>query len=210
MVINIVLGHQKEEAIAAVAVFRTIEGLVIGFFAGFSSAASVLVGKDVGAGETKNAYNTAIRIVYLCQSTIVLVVVMLFTFHSPLLHLMNLSGLSFEYATGLIIIYGIACIIRLGNWTQNDTYRSAGDATYGTVLEIFFMYLMVLPCLLLANNVFKLPFFVVFAICYIDEPIRFVLMQIHMYSGKWIKPVTPEGRLGLEKFMQKRKSAKIK
>lgn len=206
MVINIVLGHQVEEAIAAVAVFRTIEGLIIGFFVGFSSAASVLVGKSVGAGETKQAYERAIRIVYLCQATILFAVILLFVFHSPLLHIMNLSGLSFEYATGLIIIYGIACIIRMGNWTQNDTYRSAGDAIYGTMLEIIFMYSLVLPALLLSNYVFHAPFLVVFAMCYIDEPIRYVLMQIHMYSGKWIKPVTPEGIAGLEEFKKSRLS----
>lgn len=200
MVINIVLGHQVEEAIAAVAVFRTIEGMVIGFFAGFSSAASVLVGKCVGSGETKDAYNRAIRIVYLCQTTIFAVVLILFAIHTPLLHVMSLSGLSFKYGTGCIIIYGIACIIRMGNWTQNDTYRSAGDATYGTVLEIIFMYTMVIPFVCISNYVFHAPFLLIFAFCYIDEPIRYVLMQIHMYSGKWIKPVTPEGKAGLEEF----------
>ena len=206
MVINIVLGHQVEEAIAAVAVFRTIEGMIIGFFVGFSSAASILVGKSVGAGETKQAYERAIRIVYLCQATILIAVIGLFIFHSPLLHVMHLSGLSFDFATGTIIIYGIACVIRMGNWTQNDTYRSAGDAIYGTMLEIIFMYSLVIPALLLTNFVLKAPFLVVFAMCYIDEPIRYILMQIHMYSGKWIKPVTPEGKLGLEKFLEERKA----
>ena len=36
-----------------------------------------------------------------------------------------------------------------------------------------------------------------FALCYIDEPIRYVMMQRHLYSGKWIRPVTQEGRDGL-------------
>lgn len=201
MLINIVLGHQVEEAIAAVAVFRTIEGMIIGFFVGFSSAASVLVGKAVGAGETEKAYQRAIRIVYLCQTTILIAVGILFLIHDPLLHAMNLNGLSYEYATGLLIIYGIACIIRMGNWTQNDTYRSAGDATFGTILEIVFMYAMVLPALFIANNIFHAPFLVVFAMCYVDEPIRYIMMQHHMYSGKWLKPVTEEGKLGLEKFL---------
>jgi len=205
MVINIVLGHQVEEAIAAVAVFRTIEGLIIGFFAGFSSAASVLVGKEVGAGNTFSAYRRAIRIVYFCQATIAAIVLILFGVHGPLLHAMNLRGLSFEYGTGLVIIYGFACIIRMGNWTQNDTYRSAGDATYGTLLEIIFMFAMVLPCLLVANYVLHAPFLVVFACCYVDEIIRYVLMQIHMYSGKWIKPVTPEGKAGLLEFQAYKK-----
>lgn len=200
MIINRILGHQEIEAIAAVAVFRTIEGLIIGFFAGFSSASSVLVGKGVGSGETKDAYERAIRIVYLCQFTILIVVLILFAIHTPLLHLMNLNGLSFKYGTGCIIIYGIACVIRMGNWTQNDTYRSAGDATYGTILEIIFMYAMVIPFVCISNDVFHAPFLLVFAFCYIDEPIRYILMQIHMYSAKWIKPVTPEGRAGLEEF----------
>ena len=204
MVINIVLGHQVEEAIAAVAVFRTLEGLVIGFFAGFSSAASVLVGKAVGAGETELAFRRAKRIVYFCQITIFAIVLILLAVNYPLLHAMSLSGLSYTYGRGLIIIYGIACIIRMGNWTQNDTYRSAGDAAYGTILEIVFMFAMVLPCLLVANNVFHAPFLVVFAMCYVDEPIRYVLMQVHMYSGKWIKPVTPEGVAGLEEFKKRR------
>jgi hypothetical protein len=66
------------------------------------------------------------------------------------------------------------------------------------------MFAMVLPCLLVANNVFHAPFLLVFAMCYVDEPIRYVLMQVHMYSGKWIKPVTPEGKTGLEAFKKKR------
>lgn len=70
MVINIVLGRQSEQAIAAIAVFRTLEGLVIGFFAGFSNAASVLVGKSVGAGELDAAYERAKRLVLLCGGCI--------------------------------------------------------------------------------------------------------------------------------------------
>ena len=91
------------------------------------------------------------------------------------------------------------------NWTMNDTYRAAGDATTGTVLEISFMYAMVLPCVFLSGVVFKAPYLLIFACCYIDEPIRFCLMQRHMYSGKWIRPVTPEGQAALEGFMARRK-----
>ena len=79
MAINMVLGRQSEEAIAAIAVFRTLEGVVIGFFSGFSSAASVLVGKCVGAGELDTAYERAKRLVMLCGG-IILLGVFLFNF----------------------------------------------------------------------------------------------------------------------------------
>ena len=202
MVINVVLGRQSENAIAATAVFRTLEGLMIGFFAGFSNAASVLVGQRVGAGELETAWQRAIRIVYLCQGIIAVTALLLFSVHTPLLHVMSLQGESFDICTGMLIIYGVASVIRMGNWTQNDTYRSAGDATYGTVLEILFMYLMVLPCVWISGMNTSAPFLLVFALCYCDEPVRYVLMQIHLWRGTWIRPVTPQGLDALLSFRE--------
>ncbi len=204
MVINVVLGRQPEEAIAAVAVFRTLEGLVIGFFAGFSNAASVLVGKEVGAGNIETAYQRAWRLVYLCQGFIGCVGLLLVLLHTPILTLMGMKGESFSIAFGFVCIYAAAALIRMGNWTQNDTYRAAGDATYGTVLEIVFMWALLIPCVWLTGMVFHLPVLIVFACCYIDEPIRYVFMQVHLFRGGWIKPVTPEGRAGLAAWKAQR------
>ena len=204
MVINMVLGRQSEQAIAAIAVFRTLEGLVIGFFSGFSNAASVLVGKCVGAGELDTAFERAKRLVYLCAACIFTICLILLAVSQPLLSAMSLSGESLRIGTGLLTIYCVAAVIRMCNWVQNDTYRSAGDAVTGTVLEITFMYLMLLPAVCLSGLVFKAPFLLVFACCYADEPIRFILMQIHMYSGKWIRPVTDAGRNALAEFKAKR------
>lgn len=208
MVINIVLGRQPEEAIAALAVFRTLEGLIIGFFAGFSNAASVLVGKEVGAGNIDTAYSRAWRLVYLCQGFIGLVALLLIGLHTPILRLMGMDGESFRIAFGLLCIYAAAALIRMGNWTQNDTFRAAGDATYGTVLEIVFMWVLLIPLVLLTGLVWHSPTLLVFTCCYIDEPVRYVLMQIHLFNGKWIKPVTPEGQSALRQWQPPRKKQK--
>ncbi len=210
MIINMVLGRQSEQAIAATAVFRTLEGLVIGFFSGFSSAASVLVGTCVGSGELETAYERAKRLVYLCGGFILCTCLAVLAVHVPLLRVMSLSGESFEICRGMLMIYCIAAVIRMMNWTQNDTYRSAGDATTGTVYEIVFMYLMVLPFVGMTGLWLKAPFLVIFACCYIDEPIRFVLMQRHMFSGKWIRPVTPEGLAAMDRFHAYRDSVRAK
>ena len=205
MVINITLGRQPEYVIAAVAVFRTLEGLVIGFFAGFSNAASVLVGKCVGAGELDTAYERAKRLIYLCSGVIFCVGLVIFALHRPILTAMSLSGDSYIAGTRMLAIYLFVSLIRMGNWIHNDTYRSAGDAVTGTVLEITFMYLMLLPAVLLAGFVFHAPYWVVFLCCYIDEPIRYFLMQRHFYSGKWIRPVTEQGKAALPEFMKRLK-----
>ena len=198
MVINIVLGRQPEEAIAALAVFRTIEGMVIGFFAGFSNASSVLVGTKVGAGKPDTAYGRAWRLVYLCQGFIAILGAVLVALHTPILNLLGMHGESFRLAFGMMVIYLAMGILRMGNWTQNDTFRAAGDATYGTVLEIVFMWLMLLPLVCVSGLVLKWPTLAVFALCYADEPIRYILMQVHLFRGKWIRPVTPEGQKALQ------------
>jgi len=200
MMINVVLGRQPEEAIAALAVFRTLEGLVIGFFAGFSNASSVLVGKEVGAGNLRTAYSRAWRLVYLCQGFIASVSLLLIALHTPILGVMGMEGESFRIAFGFICIYAAAAVVRMGNWTQNDTFRAAGDAVYGTALEIVFMWILVIPFVWFTGMVWHLKTLLVFACCYMDEPIRYILMQIHLFRGTWIKPVTPEGRAALEDF----------
>ena len=201
MIINVTLGRQPESVIAALAVFRTIEGLIIGFFAGFSNASSVLVGTCVGGGQLKTAYERAKRLIYLCSGIIFLVGLILFSVHGPLLHAMSLSGASYEAGTFFLGFFVIVAVIRMGNWIQNDTYRASGDAVYGTVLEIVFMYLMLIPCVLLAAFVLKLPYWAIFICCYVDEPIRYILMQRHFYSKKWIKPVTELGKAALKEIV---------
>ena len=201
MIINVTLGRQPESVIAALAVFRTIEGLIIGFFAGFSNAASVLVGTCVGGGELKTAYERGKRLIYLCSGIIFLVGLILFSVRGPLLHAMSLFGASYEAGTFFLGFFVIVAVIRMGNWIQNDTYRASGDAVYGTVLEIVFMYFMLIPCVLLAAFVWKLPYWAIFICCYVDEPIRYLLMQRHFYSKKWIKPVTEQGKAALKEII---------
>ena len=203
MLINIVLGHQSEQAIAATAVFRTLEGLVIGFFAGFSSAATVLVGKEVGAGNHEEAFSRGWRLVYSCQVIVLCVCLSVLALHGPILHAMGLSGESYRLAFSMFAIYTVLGTIRMGNWVQNDMYRSAGDSAFGSTLEICFMFLLVQPVIHLANGPLGWPFLVVFALCYVDEPIRYVIMQIHLYSMKWIKPVSDAGRSTIEAFREK-------
>lgn len=198
MIINVVLGHQTEEAIAAVAVFRTLEGMLISFFAGFASASSVIVGTNIGSGHIDYAQKCAKRIIYLCGFCILCVSGTLLLLNKPILTTMGLSGVSYTYGKGLLCIFAVVSVIRLQNWAQNDTFRAAGDSKYGTILEIVFMYCMVIPGVLLAAYKFKFPFLIIFCFCYSDEIVRYFLMQKHMYSLKWIKPVTQTGKDALD------------
>ena len=209
LVINVVLGRQSQPTIAALAVFRTLEGLIIGFFGGFSSAASVLVGKDVGAGHLDDAYEKARRLIPLCILTIALVGVLINIFKANIAHVMSLQGEAFDIACYIIMVFSIVAVIRMGNWCTNDTFRSSGDAVTGTVLEIVFMYFMVIPVVCIAGLKFKVSIYILFPLVYCDEIVRFVIMQIHLHSGKFIRPVTTQGLDMLDDFRTRRSAKKI-
>lgn len=210
MVISMVLGRQSESAIAAVAVLRTMEGLLIGFFAGFSNAAAVVVGKEVGAGRLENAYARAIRIVYICMAILFCVGGTVLIFHTPILHLMGLSGESFSICTGMLCIYCTIAIIRMGsNWLLNDTFRSSGDSRFGASWEISTMWAVNIPLVVIMGLVVKAPVLVVFLCCYSDEIPRCIIMMTHLYRGKWVKPVTSEGIAALPEF-RKNHNIKVK
>lgn len=208
MVINVVLGRQSQPTIAALAVFRTLEGLIIGFFSGFASAASVLVGKDVGAGRLDDAYEKAKRLIPLCILTIALAGVFINIFKPDIARAMSLTGEAFDIACYIIMVFSIVAVIRMGNWCTNDTFRSSGDAVTGTVLEIVFMYLMVIPAVCVAGLKFRVSIYILFPLVYCDEIVRFIIMQIHLYSGKFIRPVTPQGLEKLDDFRKRRSPAK--
>ena len=113
---------------------------------------------------------------------------------------MGMSGESYRIASGMLLIYCVEAVIRMQNWCMNDTYRAAGDSAFGSIMELTFMFLLVQPVIHLANDALHAPFLLVFALCYVDEPIRYVIMQVHMYSRKWIKPVSEEGLATIDAF----------
>lgn len=200
MLINIVIGHQDESAIAAMAAFRVIEGFVFAFFGGLADAGSVVVGKEVGAGRHMKAYQYAKGFAVLCPAiTFVIVLIGLFV-NQPLLGLFGLGSQAMEYGKYMIMIYLAAGTIRTCNYIINTNFRAGGEAVYGTVVEISCLFIISVPATWIAGMILHLPFLAVFAFVYTDEILRLIFETRYMRSGKWIKPVTEAGQAALPRF----------
>ena len=120
--------------------------------------------------------------------------------HGPLFTAMGLSGESFAICTFLCGYYCLIAVIRMGNWQQNDIFRAGGDPAFGSIMEITFMFLMVIPLVYISHFVFHAPFKTVFLCVYSDEIIRYVIMQRRLFSGKWIQPVSEAGTKTIGEF----------
>ena len=113
---------------------------------------------------------------------------------------MSLNGPSFEIASYIITVFMFVAMIRMGNWCMNDTFRSAGDSVTGTTLELVFMYVMVIPVVCITGLKLKVSIYLLFPLVYCDEIIRFVIMTVHLFSGRFIRPVTEQGKAKLAEF----------
>jgi len=203
LIINIVMGRQVEEGIAAMAVFRVVERLVFAFFGGFTNASAVIVGKQIGAGELSSGYRDAKRFAFLCPAVTLVVCLLILPVRAPLLGIFGLSGQSLEYGMHMLLIYVVTGTLRTCNYIINDTFRASGETLFGTVMEIGCMFLITVPVVWVAGIVLQLPFIAVFSLMFIDDFVRIFVMLRYLRSGRWIKPVTREGMAALAPFRQR-------
>ena len=202
MLVNIVIGHQDESAIAAMAAFRVCEGFVYAFFGGLSNATSVVVGQAVGAGDHMRAYRFMKRSALFCPLITFAIVLTCAVLHQPLLSLFGLGDTAMVYGMYMLYIYLFFGSVRTCNYIMNEGYRAAGEAVFGTVVEICGLFLISVPATWISGMVLHAPFLFVFSFVYTDELIRLVIELIYTRSGKWIKPVTELGKEKLPQFRE--------
>jgi len=126
----------------------------------------------------------------------------LFLFNQPILGLFGLESEALFYGKYMLLIYLAAGTIRTCNYIMNTCYRAGGDPVFGTVLETGCLFAISVPATWIAGMVLHLPFLAVFSFVYTDELIRLFFELRYTRSGKWIKPVTEEGRATLPAFRE--------
>lgn len=200
MLINIVMGHQDESAIAAMAAFRVCEGFVFAFFGGLSNANGVVVGNEIGAGRLLKGYKFGICSMCICPMITFTIVFVCFIFHNPLFALFGLEAQAIVYGRYMLLIYLLCGSVRTCCYIMNESFRAGGDTAFGAVFEIGGLFLVSVPATWIAGMVLKLPFLAVFAFVYTDEWVRLFILIPHMLKGKWIRPMTEQGRSNLTEF----------
>jgi Na+-driven multidrug efflux pump len=200
LIINVIIGRQVESGIAALSIFRVLEGLIFAFFGGFASASSVMVGKKVGSGHHREAYIDAKRFTLFCPAVSFVICLAIIPFRAPMLRAFGLGDEALFFASNMLLIYVAAGTIRQCTYICNMIFRAGGESVYGTAVEIGGLFIVVIPSMMLGGFVLYLPFLAIFTLMYADEIIRLVIMLWYMNTGKWIKPVTAEGRETLTAF----------
>jgi putative MATE family efflux protein len=193
LVVNIVYGRQGAGNLAAISIFRTVEGLAFSFFRGLSNASSVMVGKRVGAGELGEAKLYSRWSTMLCPMLSFSICACVVLVRGPLLSLFDVSDAVRMTATQILIAYMFLGPVRHTNYLQVNLFRSGGETRMGMFMEVGGIWLITVPMVLLTGMAIHAPFIIVFISSMVEELVKFPIELKYMLSLKWIKPVTEQG-----------------
>ena len=211
--LNMIYSNMGYEYYAGMTLFKTFADLAFSFYVGLGNACVIMVGKSIGQGKIKRGLLDSTRFSLLVPLAGVVVGGLMILLRHPLVSLFaqgdNLSALTISTALAVTVFCSAEVAFRNLSYVQVvGVFRSGGDTVMGMILDLVSLWLVGIPAAYLAAYVFQLPFIWVVVIAYLGEDIpKSILCLLHFRSRKWLKPVTPEGRAGLEAYRAEERSA---
>jgi len=196
---NAVLGRQGTSNYAAYTVCNNAGNLVFVFFVGLCSSCAVMVGKFIGAGDKEGGFRDARRFGILVPLLAVVLGTVLICCRDPLLKLYSMSEDGYAMARNILLLYGCNLPLSMFNYVVIcGIYRSGGDTKTGLYLDLGCMYLITVPLVTLMGMVLHGPFLLVYGMILVENVPKLILGVRHLVSGKWIKPITEEGKKAMQ------------
>lgn len=195
-----ILGHLGASAIAANAVATIVYQVLSVLAYGAASASGITVGRTIGEGreaELRPLVKT-LQIVFVIIG--VLSGLAIFLVRGPILSLYNLSPASHALARQFMAVLALTTVGTAYQMAcDNGIIRGGGDTSFSMKLNLFSMWLIVVPLSALAAFWFQWPPVVVFFFLKWDQLYKTIPVVIRLRSWKWVKKVTrPDGAASLE------------
>ncbi|MWC26991.1 MATE family efflux transporter [Paenibacillus sp. MMS18-CY102] len=184
----IIYSRMGTTEMTAMMMTSPLQGLSIGLLTGLSSAAGVMIGNKLGAGEFDTALAHARRFVKL-GITISLILGVIVAAISPLyVKAYNVSDEASRLGVYIILVFAGFLWVKVSNMIMaGGILNSGGDSKYVFAMESAATWLIGVPSGLLLSFVWKQPVFLVYLVLSCEEVVRFMLGWVRLTSKKWMK-----------------------
>ena len=188
---TVILGHMTDTAIAANSVASTLYLMVKSMAVGAASAAAVIIGKAIGAGDIGKVKSYAKRLQKLFLLIGAASAVILFFLRIPVLKLYNLQQETMNMADTFLLILCVVCVgVSYQMPTNNGIIRGGGSAKFVVKLDLISIWCIVIPLSFIMAFVVKAPPAVVVCCLNADQLFKCVPAYIKANYGKWIYRLT--------------------
>jgi putative MATE family efflux protein len=186
-----VYGRMGTQAVAVVQICNTVNNLFLVAIFGLSSAAAVMVGNSIGAGEEELGKRYAKRFSILGVAVGIVLGALLALTSPAVLKVFNVSDIVRSDSQNILYIISAIFFIRVWDVILIvGILRGGGDAKQAFLIEGFTMWFIGVPLTILGAFVLRLPVYYVYALAILEEISKCVLGLMRLKSGRWIRNVT--------------------
>ena len=188
-----IMGHMGSDAAAGNAVASVVRDLVCCACNGIGSAAGIMVGNALGAGDLERgkAYGIKLKniswVIGFVSTALVLAV-------TPLVvRMVILTEEARGYLTGMMVIMAFYMIGRCVNTVSiNGVLDGGGDTVFDLYSLAVCMWGIAIPLALLGAFVFHWPVLAVYSCTCLDEVGKIPWVMIRLRKYKWVRDLTRE------------------
>lgn len=197
---SIIMGHMPNSTpiLAAYTIAGNIDRMAAVALFAAGNATAVIIGRDIGCGDTKEIYGKGVALNFVCFVTGIISMGLLLTIRATLLDgfifpLMDISAEAGELAKMMLAFIAVVMPLRSLNLCNIvGVFRGGGDVRYGLICDIGPLYCVCLPAAALCGLVFGLGITAVYVCICLDDFCKVFLCLPRLRSGKWINSVTRE------------------
>lgn len=185
------MGHLGADAAAANSVSAVIRDLVCCLCSGAASAAGIIIGNELGAGNEQRAKLYGKRLVLISFLIGFVSTALMMVLVPVSLRFVKLTDTASQYLSGMMLIIAFYMIGRAVNAVIiNGIFASGGDTFYDLYSLGICMWGIAVPLAALGTFVFHWPVLVIYAMTCLDEVGKIPWTLHHYRKYKWVRNLT--------------------
>lgn len=182
-----IYGHVGTKAFAAMTLTNPLQALVMGALSGVSQAAGVMIGKRLGADDTKSAYQDAKRLMYIGFACSILLSVIVILFNKYYVLIFHVEDDVRQMTRYLLTAYAFVAPVKVQNMILGGILRSGGKTTFVMIIDMIGTWVFGVPLGLVSAFVFHLPIAAVYFVLSMEECIRVIISLVVFRKKKWMQ-----------------------
>lgn len=192
-VYHVATGFAGTKALAVMAIMVPIESTFFALFIGLTNAASILIGRALGASDNDLAWHLFNFFNRLMLTLSVLLSVLLWLLSPWILKIFSyLDESTMSLFTQALTIFCLGVILKVNAMFRIlGVLRAGGDSHYCLVVDIIVMWVFGLPIYLTAVW-FGVPFVILYALTFVEEVLKWVPIRRRIRKGIWVRNLTVE------------------
>ena len=188
-----IMGHMGTDAAAANAVAAVIRDLICCVCNGVGTAAGIMVGNELGAGNLEKGKACGIKLKNVSWVIGFASMALVLALTPVVVQMVVLTPEAQQYLTGMMIIMAVYMIGRCVNTvTINGVLDGGGDTVFDMYSLAVCMWGLAIPLALLGAFVFGWPVLAVYACTCLEEGGKIPWVMFRFRKYKWVKNLTRE------------------